>query len=131
LSTVLTIAVGVFVYLSIVVNFLNFVRSSIAAPSQMLWTELYSLADPKVIYATGAVIIPFLVYYGLGLMFLIVDLTGRPSWALKYKVQDPAASYPIPADRVKSVMKIVIFNQLFVQVPAALLSVFYLATPDV
>lgn len=131
LSTVLTITVGVFVYLSIITNFLNFLRSSIAAPSQRLWIEIYSLGDPKVIYATGAVIIPFLVYYGLGLTFLIVDLTGRPSWVLKYKVQDPTASYPIPADRVKSVMKMVIFNQLCVQVPVALLSIFCLTTPDV
>lgn len=73
------------------------------------------------LHLLGSIFLPLFLHWILALLFLYVDLTGRPKWILKYKVQDQKASYPVDKQRMKAVIKQVIFNHLFVQIPGVTL----------
>jgi hypothetical protein len=43
----------------------------------------------------GTFLVTFSVYWIVGTFYTIVDLTGKPSFLLKYKIQDPNTAYPV------------------------------------
>jgi len=59
-----------------------------------------------------------ITYWLVGGFFLVLDLTG---WLSKYKVQ-PGTNQPPTTPKLTSLFKMVLFNQLAVGVPLALLS---------
>ncbi|XP_064481397.1 fatty acid hydroxylase domain-containing protein 2-like [Ornithodoros turicata] len=69
----------------------------------------------------GTFVVAFLVYWVVGGLYTIVDLTGRPSFLLRYKIQD-AAPYPVEYSKVLHVVGQVLFNQIVVGLPFGILA---------
>lgn len=61
----------------------------------------------------------FAVYWLVGGVYTAVDLTGRPAFLLRYKMQ-PGAPYPVSGAQVWRVVRQVLFNQLVIGLPFAL-----------
>ncbi|XP_023227885.1 fatty acid hydroxylase domain-containing protein 2-like [Centruroides sculpturatus] len=64
--------------------------------------------------------ITFSVYWGIGLIYSLIDLTGKPEFLLRYKIQD-VKSYPIQISQYPHVAKQVLFNQIFISTPIAII----------
>ena len=69
----------------------------------------------------GSIFLPLGLHWILALLFLYVDVTGKPKWILKYKVQDPTVNYPVNKQRLRDVVKQVIINHALVQIPITIL----------
>jgi fatty acid hydroxylase domain-containing protein 2 len=75
----------------------------------------------------------FFVYWGFGLIYTVMDLTNKPKFLRRYKIQ-PNTNEPVETKKLIRVIGSVIFNQIFVGIPFAIFS-FYLmklrGMPDV
>lgn len=76
--------------------------------------------DQYALYIYGTNIITFGLYWGVGLIYILMDLTNRPSWLRKYKVQ-PGQNEPVDSQRLKLAIVRVIFNQIVVSIPFSVL----------
>ncbi|XP_055925576.1 fatty acid hydroxylase domain-containing protein 2-like [Argiope bruennichi] len=79
---------------------------------QNLWIAIYEWfgCDDYATIVWGTSIIANLVYWIPGLCFTFIDLTGKPAFILKYRIQENSP-YPIPLSRVLKVLAVVFFNQ--------------------
>jgi hypothetical protein len=55
--------------------------------AQRLYISMNANYSPVTIHVWGTIIITSLAYWIPGLMFMFVDLTERPKWLMKYKIQ--------------------------------------------
>jgi len=85
-----------------------------AAWTQQLCAHLNETYSPLFINTVIAFIITTAGYWAFGLLFMIIDLTERPRWLLKYKVQ-PCKR--IPLSQYPKLCRITLRNQLFVNLP--------------
>lgn len=63
----------------------------------------------------------FLIYWGFGAIYTVMDLTNRPKFLRRYKVQ-PNTNEPVDTKRLVQVIISVIVNQIFVGIPFAIFS---------
>ncbi|KAL9956670.1 hypothetical protein ACROYT_G038185, partial [Oculina patagonica] len=79
------------------------------------WTKVYALfgEDEVLLSFVGTNVVSFSVYWVLGSLYLFVDLTGRPKWALQYKIQD-GSNRPLDRRKLMHSLKTVIFNQIVI-----------------
>lgn len=63
----------------------------------------------------------FLVYWGFGAIYTLMDLTNRPRFLRRYKIQ-PNTNEPVDTKRLIKVIISVMCNQIFVGIPFAILS---------
>ncbi|OXA64639.1 fatty acid hydroxylase domain-containing protein 2 [Folsomia candida] len=75
------------------------------------WVLGVSGGDAFTIRVWGSFIISMLIYWGLGGLFTIVDLTGKPEWMLKYRVQENVKSYPISKAQFYDLLWVILRNQ--------------------
>lgn len=68
----------------------------------------------------GTAVISTLVYWLVGALYLYMDLTGRPQFMRKYKIQ-PGANAPLDRNKLKPVLLVVLFNQFVVGAMMALI----------
>lgn len=61
------------------------------------------------------------MYWAFGSLYIFLDLTNRPKFLRKYKVQ-PETNEPVDRKRLAEVIRSVLFNQFVVGVPLTLLS---------
>ncbi|GFT17239.1 fatty acid hydroxylase domain-containing protein 2 [Nephila pilipes] len=61
---------------------------------QSLWNSVIELSgsDEYVIGVYGTFLFTFLVYWIAGLSYTAISLTGKPAFALKYKIQDASST---------------------------------------
>ncbi|GBN57625.1 Fatty acid hydroxylase domain-containing protein 2 [Araneus ventricosus] len=88
------------------------------APSnffQNLWITIYEWfgCDDYATIVWGSFIIANLAYWIPGICFTLIDLTGRPAFILKYRIQEKSP-YPVPFNRVLKALALVVFNQTVV-----------------
>lgn len=76
--------------------------------------------DEYVLYIYGTNILAFSLYWVVGSLFTLLDVTNRPSWLRKYKVQ-PGENEPVKFRRLASAIGQVVFNQIFVAFPVSFL----------
>jgi len=90
---------------------------------QSLWTDLLRTFgnDERTLYVYGTTILTVSGYWTLGLVYVFMDLSGRPKWIRKYKVQ-PGTNESVEIKRLIKAAAQVIFNQLFVGLPYAMVS---------
>ncbi|XP_037506714.1 fatty acid hydroxylase domain-containing protein 2 isoform X1 [Rhipicephalus sanguineus] len=69
----------------------------------------------------GTFAVTFAVYWVVGGLYTLMDLTGRPAFLLRYKIQD-TAPYPVNFSQVWRVVRQVLFNQLVVGLPFGLVA---------
>jgi len=64
---------------------------------QILWNNVFELfgKDEFYIRVWGSFLVSFLTYWSVGGIFTVVDITQRPAFMKKYKVQENVKSYPV------------------------------------
>jgi methylsterol monooxygenase len=90
---------------------------------QSLWFVIYCWfgGDKFSMGFYGTAIVTSGTFWVLNLFLLYVDYTGRPSWVLRYKVQD-TQNVPIDHGRLRSALIRVMFNQTVVAAPVMYLA---------
>ncbi|GIY08489.1 fatty acid hydroxylase domain-containing protein 2 [Caerostris darwini] len=85
---------------------------------QNFWIVLYEWfgSDDYSTVVWGSFLITTLLYWIAGFCYTVVDLTGKPAFILKYKIQD-TSSYPVSFRQVLRVVIHVLINQVVVSIP--------------
>ncbi|KAJ8028199.1 Fatty acid hydroxylase domain-containing protein 2 [Holothuria leucospilota] len=102
-------------------------RSSVTAYFQLIWqtsyngwvtlySSLYHQYGEFNLFVFGTSVVGFLIYWLVAALFLLVDVTGKPEFVLRYKVQ-PDQNVPVPTRKLLKCIAVVCFNQVFVNVP--------------
>lgn len=88
---------------------------------QSRWEAVDALfgGDASCRWVWGTFGLTFALYWLVGGVYTAVDLTGRPAFLLRYKMQ-PGAPYPVSGAQVWRVVRQVLFNQLVIDLPFAL-----------
>lgn len=63
----------------------------------------------------------FMIYWIFGLIYTIMDLTHKPKIFRRYKIQ-PNTNEPVDKKKLGRVISQVVFNQIFIGIPFAILS---------
>lgn len=65
--------------------------------SQEYWDNVLELFghDDFNVRVIGTFLVSFIVYWSLGSLFTFVDVTGKPKYLMKYKVQENFNAYPV------------------------------------
>lgn len=87
---------------------------------QSHWEKILHLfgEDEYALSVWGTFLATFLVYWGAGLIYTFIDLTGKPGFLLRYKIQDNSP-YPVKFSKVWHVIKQVLINQILIGLPFA------------
>ncbi|XP_058062546.1 fatty acid hydroxylase domain-containing protein 2-like [Anopheles bellator] len=87
------------------------------------WNALLDVIgdDPDILYVWYLTIYTYGLYWILGGLFALMDLTNRPKFLRKYKTQ-PGTHEPLRWDHFKKLIKTVAFNQVVVAIPTAYIS---------
>ncbi|GIX93964.1 fatty acid hydroxylase domain-containing protein 2 [Caerostris darwini] len=82
---------------------------------QNIWDAVYESfgSDPCVRFVWGTLIVTTVYFWAVGLLFTAIDVTGRPAFLLKYKIQGP---HTVSYKDVSKIAKQVLFNQM-IQIP--------------
>lgn len=90
---------------------------------QSQWGLVYNIfgADEFYISVIGTTIITSAVYWGVGIVYTIMDVTGQPAALMKYKIQ-PGKNEPPEKKRLMQVVFQVIFNQTVVALPVTVMA---------
>lgn len=83
---------------------------------QSCWDHVYTKWFNKqdfIILTIGTTIVTTTVFWLCNLFFIIMDMTGKPSFLLKYKIQD----VPVDPGKLLHAMKIALFNQMVIGIP--------------
>ena len=59
----------------------------------MKWFTSFSISsshkiDQVICFLSGTNVITFVVFWLFSALYILIDITGRPKWALKFKIQD-------------------------------------------
>ncbi|KAG9006651.1 hypothetical protein FRB90_009800 [Tulasnella sp. 427] len=92
--------------------------------TQRLYERMNATYSAEMIHIFGSLIITTAVYWALGLLFMFADLTERPKWLLKYKVQPWKRVGP---KEYAKICAIVLRNQIFVNIPLSVVMGKYIA----
>lgn len=63
----------------------------------------------------------FMIYWGFGLIYILMDLTNQPKFLRRYKIQ-PNTNEPVETKKLIRVIGSVVFNQIVVGIPFAIFS---------
>lgn len=92
--------------------------------TQRLYERMNATYSAEDIHIFGTLFITTAVYWALGLVFMFADLTERPKWLLKYKVQPWKRVGP---KEYTKICAIVLRNQIFVNIPLSIIMGKYIA----
>ncbi|CAO1395195.1 unnamed protein product [Diamesa serratosioi] len=90
---------------------------------QLLWDKFIDFVgeDEFSLFVWGTTIFTFLVYWMFGAIYTLMDITNKPAFLRRYKIQ-PETNEPVETKRLIQVIMSVIFNQICVGIPFALVS---------
>ncbi|XP_050417708.1 fatty acid hydroxylase domain-containing protein 2 isoform X1 [Patella vulgata] len=85
---------------------------------QSQWENVYYLLGSKdyMIGIVGTFLITTGIFWISNAFFMLLDLTGRPAFLLRYKIQ-PDKNVPLEKDALKRAIGVVLFNQTVVGIP--------------
>ncbi|XP_046870389.1 fatty acid hydroxylase domain-containing protein 2 isoform X1 [Hypomesus transpacificus] len=85
---------------------------------QDLWTKLHQRFEghETALFYLGTMLVPMVVFWGSNLLFLLVDITGKPSFITRYKIQVDKNT-PVDPVKLRQAIKSVLFNQIFISGP--------------
>ncbi|XP_037934838.1 fatty acid hydroxylase domain-containing protein 2 [Teleopsis dalmanni] len=86
------------------------------------WNKLLDATsdDPMLLWVFGSTIVVFTTYWLYAAFFTIMDITNRPTFLRKYKIQ-PGQNEPVDQKRLINAIKVVLINQTVISTP-----IFYL-----
>ncbi|KAK0131154.1 Fatty acid hydroxylase domain-containing protein 2 [Merluccius polli] len=95
---------------------------------QDLWTKLYLQFEGHnaAMFYLGTMLAPFLTFWFTNGLLLLVDLTGRPSFITRYRIQVDK-NIPVDQGKLWHAIKQVVFNQVFLSGPMVI-GIYYLMT---
>ncbi|XP_030378254.1 fatty acid hydroxylase domain-containing protein 2 [Scaptodrosophila lebanonensis] len=78
---------------------------------QSLWGALLDVIgeDPRTLWVVGSTVVIFSVYWLYAIIFTIMDITNRPKFLRKYKIQ-PGQNEPVDLQKLWKAVKVVLFN---------------------
>ncbi|KAL5276003.1 FAXDC2 family protein [Megaselia abdita] len=90
---------------------------------QAQWDKFIDLTgeDPLILWVVGTTIFMFSVYWIFGSIYIFLDVTNRPAFIRRYKIQ-PGTNEPVNNAKLMKVITSVIFNQIFVGIPITFIS---------
>lgn len=93
---------------------------------QHQWDKILSTFgdDPFTLMVYGTTIVSYVIYWLVGLIYTVMDVTGRPATLRRYKIQ-PGTNEPVDIGKLVKCILWVNFNQIFVGIPFSMLC-FYL-----
>ncbi|XP_031550953.1 fatty acid hydroxylase domain-containing protein 2-like [Actinia tenebrosa] len=79
---------------------------------QSNWKIILSIfgGNDFMLFTVGTFVVTFVVFWVINCCLLYIDLTGKPKWALKYKIQD-GQNQPLEKSKLMRAIKGVLFNQ--------------------
>lgn len=80
---------------------------------------IFSGDDPFMLWVVYTQIFSTALYWIAGSFYLFLDITRRPKFLMKYKTQ-PGKNEPLEYNKLRTVVKQVLFNQIVVTVPFSL-----------
>uniref|UniRef100_A0A2M4AIN1 Putative sterol desaturase n=1 Tax=Anopheles triannulatus TaxID=58253 RepID=A0A2M4AIN1_9DIPT len=85
---------------------------------QSLWDRLLDLTgdNPLLLWTVGTFIYTSCVYWTIGTLYTLADVTGRPVFLRRYKVQ-PGTNEPVDPSRLRTVIWQVLANQIATGLP--------------
>lgn len=89
------------------------------------WTELWNRIidvtgeNPFHVYVIGTTLFSFTVYWIFGGLFVLMDLTLKPEFLRRYKVQ-ANTNEPVDKRQLINAIRVIVFNQIVVGVPLTL-----------
>lgn len=88
---------------------------------QSLWDQILDITgdDPFRMWIFGTLIYTMVLYWAIGSVYTMLDVTNRPGFLRRYKVQ-PGTNEPVDNDRLKRVIRQVVFNQIVTGLPMLL-----------
>lgn len=72
--------------------------------------------DPYVLWVGGIVSLLLILYFGYGGLFVLMDVTNKPRFLRKYKVQ-PETHEPLDTTKIRQAMKTILFNHVMIGYP--------------
>lgn len=82
------------------------------------WTKVHQSYEgqEKILFFLGTMLLPFVVFWGSNALFLLVDITGKPSFITRFRIQTDKNS-PVDPVKLRHAVLTVLFNQFFVSGP--------------
>ncbi|KAM7350130.1 fatty acid hydroxylase domain-containing protein 2-like [Cochliomyia hominivorax] len=83
--------------------------------TQSLWEKLLDKTtdEPSTIWIFGTSLVMMLTYWSYAAFFTFLDVTNKPRWIVKYKIQ-PGQNEPVDKQKLWKAIKQVLFNQIVV-----------------
>lgn len=93
---------------------------------QELWTKLHQRYEghEASLFFLGTMLMPFVTFWGANGLLLLVDITGKPSFITRYRIQVDKNN-PVDLVKVRHAVKMVLLNQLLISTPMVV-GVYYL-----
>ncbi|XP_064111626.1 fatty acid hydroxylase domain-containing protein 2-like [Macrobrachium nipponense] len=94
---------------------------------QHQWDKILDLFghDDFNLFVYGPVIVSYIVYWGVGSLFILLDLTSLHTFTKKYKMQ-PNTNEPLLLREVLKTFVVVSFNQIFIGIPSVVPAYWFL-----
>merc|ERR1711962_315931 len=95
---------------------------------QAQWDRIleYFDHDEFKVFFYGTMIVQYCMYWGVGIFYIFMDLTLRPDFFRRYKIQ-PGTNEPVDIWKLLKVIGVVHFNQLVVT-PLSIITSYYVTT---
>jgi len=87
------------------------------------WNKFLDLVgeDKYFLYVYGTVAVTTIFYWVAAAGYIFIDLTGKPAFLAKYKIQ-PQKNAPLSTEKLLKVVKHVLVNQVVLGIPAGMMS---------
>ncbi|XP_076316041.1 fatty acid hydroxylase domain-containing protein 2-like isoform X2 [Tachypleus tridentatus] len=94
---------------------------------QSQWVKVYQFfdGDEYCMNVWGTFLVTFAVYWGVGGLYTVMDLTGKPAFLLRYKIQENVP-YPVKHTQVLRVIKQVLVNQIIMGIPFLIIGHYFM-----
>uniref|UniRef100_A0A8D0CEY3 Fatty acid hydroxylase domain containing 2 n=1 Tax=Salvator merianae TaxID=96440 RepID=A0A8D0CEY3_SALMN len=89
---------------------------------QTQWENLYHQlgGNEWIIYFLGTAVIPGLVFWGFNGILMIADLTGKPNFITRYRIQ-LGKNDPVDREKLLSAVHTALFNHVFISLPMVMI----------
>nr|XP_046266623.1 fatty acid hydroxylase domain-containing protein 2 isoform X1 [Scatophagus argus] len=95
---------------------------------QDLWTRLYLAFEghDAALFFFGTMLFPTLTFWMSNALLLIVDITGKPSFIARYRIQMDKNS-PVDPVKLRHALKTVLFNHVFISGPMVVIAYYVMS----
>ncbi|XP_025056787.1 fatty acid hydroxylase domain-containing protein 2 [Alligator sinensis] len=90
---------------------------------QTQWQKVYRLfgGNEQAIYFSGTLLVPFLVFWCVNGVYMVADVTGKPNFITRYRIQ-LGKNDPVDTKKLLQAVRTVLFNLFFISVPLVVLT---------